>query len=126
MAQNIENIELEPLKPHVLKNQIDYVSQTIVTRYILKKTTGHVSLYALDKDETLIAREVAHDHLIQILEGCAEVMINGQVRKLQVGQIVVIPAHAPNTIRAVDRLKMIVTLIPSGYEEFHVENPSSS
>ncbi|MFY0688641.1 MAG: cupin domain-containing protein [Cyclobacteriaceae bacterium] len=112
--------ELKPLKSYLLTHMIDYIPKSTITRYIISKETGNVTISAYDKGEILKAKVLAFDKLIHIIDGAAEVIIDDKTTHLKAGQIMLIPAHSPNTIRANQRFKMLSTVIKSGYEEVNI------
>lgn len=84
---------------------------------IIKKTTGNVSAVSFDSGETLTDRLSPFDNFIQIIDGRAEIIIDGNSSHLETGQSIIIPAHSTNTIKANIRFKMLSTIIKSGYDE---------
>lgn len=99
---------------------IDYAPKTTITRYIVSKETGYVTISAHDKGVNINAKVLAFEKLIQIIDGVAEVNIDDNTIQLKAGQIFLIPANSPNTIKANERFKMITTIIKSGYEEVNI------
>ena len=79
-----------------------------------------MSISAIDKGEILKAKVLAFNKLIQIIEGVAEVIIDQNSIQLKTGQILLIPAHSPNTIKANERFRMMSIIIKSGYEEVSI------
>ena len=110
-------IELEKSKPHILIEIIEYVPNSIVSKTIIRKTTGNISIMAIDTGEALAKRISPFDTFIQVIEGIAEIVIDTKSNLLQVGQGIIIPAHTRNEIKANQRFKMVSTVIKSGYEE---------
>jgi quercetin dioxygenase-like cupin family protein len=108
--------EIEKSKSHILIDIIEYVPNSVVSKTIIRKTTGNISVVAIDSGEALAEKISPFDTFIQIIEGTAEVVIDEQPNILQMGQGIIIPAHASNTINANSRFKMISTIIKSGYE----------
>lgn len=94
---------------------IEYVPNSGVIKTILKKTTGNVSAVSFDSGEGLTGKTSPFDTFIQVIDGIAEIQINGASNILQTGQSIIIPAHARTTIIANVRFKMISTFIMSGY-----------
>ena len=86
----------------------------------MSKETGYVTISAHDKGVIINAKVLAFDKLIHILDGAAEVIIDDKITQLKAGQIFLIPAHSPNTIKANERFKMMTTIIKSGYEEVNI------
>ena len=79
--------------------------------------TGDVNLLAFDSGETLIVKHSPFGTLIQVIDGKAEVQIDGISNHLETGQSILIPAHSRITLKAIDRFKILTTIIKSGYEE---------
>ena len=109
--------EIEKSKAHILIEIIEYVPNSVVTKTMIRKTTGNISVVAIDTGEVLAEKISPFDTFIQIIEGKAEVVIDGKSNIIQIGQAIIIPAHASNSVRANERFKMISTIIKSGYEE---------
>jgi quercetin dioxygenase-like cupin family protein len=101
---------------HILIEIIEYVPNSVVTKTIIRKTTGNISVVAIDTGETLAEKISPFDTYLQIIEGNAEVVIDEKSNMLQTGQAIIIPAHTSNFVKANERFKMISTIIKSGYE----------
>ncbi|MGV8133905.1 MAG: cupin domain-containing protein [Mangrovibacterium sp.] len=108
--------ELEKAKIHILIEIIEYAPNTVVSRNIIRKTTGNISIVAIDTGEAVVAKIFPFDTFIQVIEGVAEVVIDEQSNVLHAGQGIIIPAHSPHIIKANERFKMISTVIKSGYD----------
>ena len=112
----MQTTEIEKSKSHILIEIIEYVPNSVVTKTIIRKTTGDISVVAIDTGETLAEKISPFDTFLQIIEGRAEVVIDEKSNVLQTGQAIIIPAHTSNTVKANERFKMISTIIKSGYE----------
>lgn len=112
----MNNPEIVPAQPLIIVEIIEYVPNSIVSRTILKKTTGNVSLMSLDTGEALTEKISPFDTFLQIIDGKAEVTIEGILHSLETGQGIIIPAHKSQIVSANERFKMISTVIKSGYE----------
>jgi len=108
--------EVEKSKAFISVEIIEYVPNSVVIKTILKKTTGNISLMSVDSGEGLTEKTSPFDTFAQVIDGQAELVINGKSNILKTGQSIVIPAHAPNLIKPNGRFKMILTIIKSGYE----------
>lgn len=113
----VENKEQEKDKTFIIVEIIEYVPSSVVIKTIIKKTTGNVSVVSFDSGEAITERTSAFDTFIQVIDGQAEIVIEGEVHILKTGQSIIIPAHSRNSITANVRFKMISTVIKSGYEE---------
>jgi len=112
----MENAELEKSIAHITVEIIEYVPNSVVSKTILKKSTGNISVMSFDTGEGLTEKTIAFDSFAQIIEGKAEIVIDGVSSVMQTGQSIVIPAHAPSYIKSNGRFKMVLTVIKSGYE----------
>lgn len=115
--KNMNEKEIEKGKVLIIVEIIEYIPNSVVIKTIIKKTTGNVSAVSFDSGETLTDRLSQFDNYIQIIEGRAEIRIDGIINQLETGQSIIIPAHTYNTIKANIRFKMLSTIIKSGYEE---------
>ena len=112
----MDNNDIEKGKVLITVEIIEYIPNSVVIKTILKKTTGNISVMSVDSGEGLTERTTPFDTFVQIIDGEAEIVINGVSHLLKTGQSIVIPAHAPNLIHPNGRFKMIQTIIKSGYE----------
>jgi quercetin dioxygenase-like cupin family protein len=112
-----EMSDISQSKVHIIVEIIEYVPNSILSRTIIKKTSGNVSVLSLDSGMELAEKLIPFDCFIQIIDGQAEIIIEGEPQFLNTGQGIVIPAHRMHTINASERFKMIVTIIKSGYED---------
>jgi len=112
----MDTIEVEKSKALIIVEIIEYMSNSVVSKTIIHKTTGDINVVAVDKGKGLTKRISPFDSFIQIIDGNAEIIIDGKVNLLEKGESIIIPAHTPNTVTANERFKMISTVIKSGYE----------
>jgi quercetin dioxygenase-like cupin family protein len=108
--------DLVKSKSHIVVEIIEYVPHSVVSKSILKKLTGNISVMSFDNGEGLTEKTSPFDTFAQIIEGKANIVIDKVSHLLQTGMGIVIPAHAANYIKPNGRFKMILTLIKSGYE----------
>lgn len=113
----MDSLELEKSKPMIVVEIIEYVPDSVVIKTIIKKSTGNINAVSFDSGEKLEEKTSPFDTFIQIIDGKAEIVIDGASKLLETGQSIIIPAHARNSFKANDRFKMISTVIKSGYEE---------
>jgi quercetin dioxygenase-like cupin family protein len=112
----VQTIELDKSKSHIVVEIIEYVANSVVSKTIIKKSTGNVSVMSFDTGEGLTEKISPFDTFAQIIEGKANIVIDKVSHLLQTGMGIVIPAHSSNYIKPNGRFKMILTLIKSGYE----------
>lgn len=92
---------------------VSYQDGAIVSREIVKKPTGSVTFFAFDEGQGLSEHTAPFDALVQVVEGETEIMISGQPRRLQGGEMILMPANQPHALKALKRFKMILTMIRS-------------
>jgi quercetin dioxygenase-like cupin family protein len=117
MNDQIDNIELEKSKPHIMVEILEYIPSSILIKTIIKKTTGNITVTAVDAGEELAEKISPFDTFIQIIDGTAQVEIGNKKYKLSLGEGIIIPAHSPHCFNATKQFKMISTIIKSGYED---------
>jgi quercetin dioxygenase-like cupin family protein len=96
-----------------LSELITYQSGSVVSRQLIKKSSGNVTLFAFDKGEGLSEHTAPFDALVYILDGNAEVIISGQSHKLKAGEMIIMPAKQPHALKATEKFKMMLVMIRS-------------
>jgi quercetin dioxygenase-like cupin family protein len=112
----VNESNIVPSKALIIVEIIEYVPNSIVSKTILKKSTGNVSLLSFDSGEAITEKISPFDTFVQIIDGEAEIVIDGHSHALTTGQGIVIPAHKSQIVIANERFKMISTVIKSGYD----------
>jgi len=90
---------------------VDYQSGGIVSRQIIQKQTGSVTLFAFDDGQALSEHTAPFDALVQVLDGSVEITIAGEPLTLKAGEAVIMPANKPHAVRALTKMKMLLTMI---------------
>lgn len=116
MNKRTDTTELDKATPYIVVEILEYVPQSVLTKTILRKTTGNITVSSLDAGEELMEKTLPFDLFVQIIDGTAEVIIDEKKYKLQVGEGMIVPAHSSHCFKAHEQFKMISTLIKSGYE----------
>jgi quercetin dioxygenase-like cupin family protein len=111
MATDSSNAQVEQVKPSKLVEMIDYQDKTVVSRTLIKKPTGTVTLFAFDSDEGLSEHTAPFDALLYLLDGQAEITISGQPHTMCAGEIITLPQGKPHSVRALSRFKMLLTMV---------------
>lgn len=112
----MESHEVEKSIALIIVEIIEYIPNSVVIKTIIKKSTGNISAMSFDTGEGLTEKTSPFDTFVQIIDGNAEIFIDGISNLLKTGESIVIPAHSPNIVKANERFKMIMTIIKSGYE----------
>jgi len=92
---------------------VDYQKGAVVSRQIIKKQTGTVTVFAFDKGEGLSEHTAPFDALVQILDGEAEITISGKPNRLTAGEMIIMPAGQPHSLKAPARFKMALVMVRS-------------
>ena len=117
MKDNNIKIELEKSTSHIVVEIIEYMPNAVVTKTIIKKTTGNITVSSLDAGEELAEKISPFDIYIQIIDGTAELIMNAKKYSLKLGDGIIIPAHVKHKFNANEQFKMIATIIKSGYDD---------
>lgn len=91
--------------------EIDYSDNSIVSKRIVEKKTGNISLFAFDKEQALSEHTAPFDAIVQIIEGKADIMIDKECYKLCSGEAIIMPANIPHSVKASEKFKMLLTMI---------------
>jgi len=92
---------------------VNYQDGSIVSREIVKKPTGNVTMFAFDEGQGLSEHTAPFDALVHALEGEAEITIAGKPFHLRAGEMILMPPQQPHAVKALKRFKMILTMIRS-------------
>jgi len=94
-----------------LVSLVDYQDGSVVSKEIIKKEKGTVTLFAFDKGQGLSEHTAPFDALVYIMDGSAEIYIAGKANSLKTGQIIIMPANKPHALKALERFKMLLVMI---------------
>ncbi len=106
----MEKLTVKAIK---LADLVNYQEGSIVSRTIIDKKTGTVTLFAFYKGQGLSEHTAPFDTLIYLLEGEAEITIAGKPYNLKEGEMIIMPANQPHTVNATQKFKMILIMIRS-------------
>ena len=98
-------------KAQSLAGLVEYSDDSIVSKTILDKPAGTVTLFAFDKGQKLSEHTVPYDALVQILDGQTRLTIGGEDVKVSADQLIVMPGSVPHAVCADERFKMLLTMI---------------
>jgi quercetin dioxygenase-like cupin family protein len=94
-----------------LTASIEYSQKGIISRQIVRNNAGNVTLFSFDEGQSLSEHTAAFDEIIQVMEGEANVIINGKENILTAGEAVIMPANVPHALKALRKFKMILITI---------------
>ncbi|MFH0975197.1 MAG: cupin domain-containing protein [Spirochaetota bacterium] len=98
---------------NLLADMVNYQKDAVVSKTIIEKKTGTVTLFAFDKTQGLSEHTAPFDALVQVLDGEVEIKISGKPYNVKQGEIIVMPANEPHALKAVTDFKMLLTMIRS-------------
>ena len=94
-----------------LADMVSFQEGAVVSRTLLKRTTGTITLFAFDEDQGLSEHTTPFDAVAQVLEGEAEISVSGKPLRTTAGETVLLPANQPHALKAISRFKMLLTMI---------------
>jgi quercetin dioxygenase-like cupin family protein len=94
-----------------LKDAVAYQAGTIVSRELLHKRSGSLTLFAFAAGQELSEHTAPFDALVHVLEGMAEVLIDAVPHTVRAGEMIIMPAHRPHALKAVSRFKMLLVMV---------------
>lgn len=97
----------------VLADMIDYQDLSIVSKEIIKKDTGTVTLFAFSKGQGLSEHTAPFDAMVTVLDGEGEIRIDGNPVIVKAGEMIIMPANVPHALKAVENFKMMLVMIKS-------------
>ena len=109
----METNEFEKGKVFNFNDSVEYASGGILSKTVLKKETGNISLFSFARGEALSEHTAPFDAMIQVVDGKGEVTIGGKPFILKAGEAIIMPANIPHAVKAVEKLKMVLTMIRS-------------
>lgn len=98
---------------HVLADMVQYQNDSVVSKTIVEKTTGTVTLFAFDAGQGLSEHRAPFDALVQVLDGEVEISISGKPFRLKQGEMIIMPANEPHALKSISKFKMLLTMIRS-------------
>ena len=97
----------------VMADLVAYQAGSVVSRVILKKSAGNVTVFAFDQGQGLSEHTTPFDALVHILDGRAEITVGSAPHDLRAGEMILMPANIPHALKAIERFKMALTMIRS-------------
>ena len=96
-----------------LSEMVNYQDGTIVSKTLINKDKGTVTLFAFDKDQSLSEHTAPFDALLQVIDGEVEIVISGKKHRLTTGEMILMPANVPHAVKAIEKFKMMLIMIKS-------------
>jgi len=93
------------------KKDIEYASNSVVSKRVLEQKTGNITLFSFDKGQKLSEHSAPFDAMVQVVEGQVEITIDKKPYLLKEGETIIMPANIPHALLAVEKFKMLLTMI---------------
>lgn len=98
-------------KGQSLADLVEYSADSIVSKTILDKSAGTITLFAFDKGQQLSEHTTPYDAVVQVLDGHCQLTIDGRARQVAAGEIIIMPGNVPHSVTAREKFKMLLTMI---------------
>ena len=94
-----------------LAGEVEYAASSVVSKTLLDKKTGTLTLFAFDEGQGLSEHTSPYDATVQVVDGVAELTVGGKLHRVTAGQLFIMPAGVPHSVQAVERFKMLLIMI---------------
>lgn len=108
MAEDMGNLTGKALE---LKNLVSYQDGSVVSKTLIDRGIGTITLFSFDKGQGLSEHTAPFDAFVQVVDGEAEITISGTAQTVRGGEIIIMPANKPHSLKAVERFKMLLVMI---------------
>ena len=98
-------------KSNQIAGLIEYQKDAVVSKTIIKKEKGTITIFAFDKEQGLSEHTAPFDALVQVLDGKADVIIDSESNIVQAGEMIIMPANKPHALKAIEKFKMMLVMI---------------
>ena len=90
---------------------VDYQNDAVVSKTLIKKDKGTVTVFAFDKGQGLSEHTAPFDALVQIVDGKADIILDGKSNITESGEMIIMPANVPHALKAIEKFKMMLVMI---------------
>lgn len=94
-----------------LSDLVEYQNESVVSKTLIKKEKGTITVFAFDKDQGLSEHTAPFDALVQVLDGKADVLLDGKSNVVSKGEMIIMPANVPHALKAIEKFKMMLVMI---------------
>ncbi len=101
------------MSPRSINDFINYQEDAVVSRELIRKATGTVTVFAFDKKQGLSEHTAPYDALVMITDGQAEITVSGVKHEIKAGEMLLMPANSPHALKALEPFKMVLIMIKS-------------
>ncbi|MDD3321269.1 MAG: cupin domain-containing protein [Paludibacter sp.] len=111
MAPKAEKKSFPTAEKFNMIEKVQYAEGSVVSKIIIRNEKGNITLFAFDKGEFLSEHTAPFDAIVQVLDGVGEIIIDGKLHELKVGESIIMPANIRHAVIAKEQLKMLLTMI---------------
>ena len=94
-----------------LSDLVEYQKESVVSKTLIKKEKGTITVFAFDKDQGLSEHTAPFDALVQVLDGKADILLAGSSNVVSEGEMIIMPANVPHALKAIEKFKMMLVMI---------------
>ena len=94
-----------------ISNLIEYQKDSVVSKTLIKKEKGTITIFAFDKEQGLSEHTAPFDALVQVLDGKADILLDGKSNVVSKGEMIIMPANVPHALKAIEKFKMMLVMI---------------
>lgn len=106
-GRNIMNLN----ESNKISDLIEYQKDSVVSKTLIKKEKGTITIFAFDKEQGLSEHTAPFDALVQVIDGKADVLLNGKSNIVSEGEMIIMPANVPHALKAIEKFKMMLVMI---------------
>jgi quercetin dioxygenase-like cupin family protein len=99
------------VEPIILKNNIEYSPDSVVSKTLKQNPAGTITLFAFDAGQGLSEHSAPFDAVVQVIEGKGHFIIGGEEHEVIEGQMIIMPANVPHAVMAEKKFKMLLTML---------------
>lgn len=96
-----------------INQTVEFQAGSVVSKEIINKPTGSITFFAFDKEQGLSEHTAPYDALVIIVEGTADITVSGEKNEVTAGEMLLMPAGAPHSLKAIQPFKMVLIMIKS-------------
>lgn len=94
-----------------ISDLIEYQKDSVVSKTLIKKEKGTITIFAFDKEQGLSEHTAPFDALVQVIDGKADILLNGKSNIVSKGEMIIMPANVPHALKAIEKFKMMLVMI---------------
>jgi quercetin dioxygenase-like cupin family protein len=99
------------IKPQNINQSIQYQEGSVVSKEIVNKPTGTITLFAFDKNQGLSEHKTPYDAMVIVTDGSAKITVSGNANTVRAGEYLIMPANKPHALKAEEQFKMALIMI---------------